>query len=255
MRGRGGLISALVSIAGVVLCLTPLTSAHHAVLRFNLEEMTQTADRIFVGRCVLIEETRDTIAQGVLPITRYTFEVERVIKGKLPKQFTFTQLGHAAPRAVGKGGEMTIHGRAVTPDSFIHGMTAYREGERYVLFLIPNYAGGKVTYPVGLYQGSFEVTRMPSGQEMVRNGINNLGLFTARYNGTKMSNADAQVIFPERDEPLASGIPLSEQSRSIVTKRGSFGLEPFLEMVDQINIAHQGARGEIVSQGKGAINQ
>src|SRR5688500_4111175 len=80
------------------------TDAHHAVLRFNLEEMTVASDRVFVGRCIGVEETEEDIAQGSMPVTLYTFEVERAIKGHLPKQLTFRQLGHPARRALGKGG-------------------------------------------------------------------------------------------------------------------------------------------------------
>src|SRR5215472_16456924 len=104
-----GWIRHLVLLAFVALTLliaTRALDAHHAVLRFNLEEMTATADRIFVGRCMAIEETEEMIAQGKMPVTLYTFEVERAVKGKLPKQITFRQLGHPARRALGKGGEM-----------------------------------------------------------------------------------------------------------------------------------------------------
>src|SRR5689334_3881305 len=96
---------ALVAAAGIAMLFSPrVMDAHHAVLRFNLEEMTATADRIFVGHCLNVEESEEMIAQGVMPITRYTFEIERAVKGKLPRQITFSQLGHPAHRAFGKGG-------------------------------------------------------------------------------------------------------------------------------------------------------
>ena len=64
-------------------------------------------------------------------------------------------------------------------------MSEYRVGDRVLLFLIPDYLDGKVTYPVGLYQGAFYVSTMPSGQELARNSINNLDLFTAnQYDNT-----------------------------------------------------------------------
>lgn len=236
-----------VSLSGIF-----TTDAHHAVLRFNLEEMTATANRIFVGRCAAIEETEELVAQGNMPVTRYTFEVESAIKGELPKQLVFRQLGHPTHRALGKGGEMTMHGQVVTPSTFIHGMSEYKIGERMVLFLIPDYMGGKVTYPVGLYQGAFQISEMPSGQELVRNSINNLGLFTASYNGTAMTKATAKVIFPEQDNPLSSNQGLSAQSQSLADKRGALPLNSFLELVGRINEVHGGARGSIVSTGKGA---
>jgi hypothetical protein len=231
--------------------------AHHAVLRFNLEEMTATADRVFVGHCISVNETEDEIAQGVLPVTRYTFRLERAVKGKLPREITITQLGHPARRAVGKGGEMTMHGNVVTPGSFLHGMSEYRVGDRVVLFLIRNYLEGKATYPVGLYQGAFYISKMPSGQELVRNGINNLGLFTAPYNGTRMKASDARVVFPERNEPLAEVPGLSISSETLVQKRGALPLEPFLQVVERIVATHGDEPGVIVDQskGKGAILQ
>jgi hypothetical protein len=229
--------------------------AHHAVLRFNLEEMTATADRIFIGRCLAVEETVETVAQGQMPVTRYTFEVERAIKGKLPRQITFRQLGHPAHRALGKSGEMTMHGQAVTPSTFIHGMSAYHVGDRMLLFLIPNYLGGKVTYPVGLYQGAFFIAQMPSGRELARNSINNLGLFTAPYNGTTMKASDARIIFPDQDQPLATGQSLSVKSESLASKRGSLPLDAFIDLVDRINVAHAGERGTIVSSAKGGAAQ
>jgi len=249
------MLASLALITLGLLVTAPITGAHHAVLRFNLEEMTSTADRIFVGSCLKIEETEDLIAQGQMPITRYTFEVERAVKGKLSKQVTFSQLGHPAHRAFGKGGEITMNGRAVSPDTFIHGMSEYHVGDRLLLFLIPDYLGGKVTYPVGLYQGAFYISRMPSGQELARNSISNLGLFTAAYNGTSMVPANAKLIFPDRDNPLADGHGLSARSQALVTKRGALPLDGLLELVDRINTAHGGERGAIISSVKGGAAQ
>lgn len=220
------------------------TDAHHAVLRFNLEEMTAAADRVFVGRCVGVEETEEDIAQGRMPVTLYTFEVERAIKGRLPKQFTFRQLGHPARRSLGKGGDMTMHGRKVTAKAFFHGMSEYEAGDQLVLFLIPDYLGGKVTYPVGLYQGAFDVTEMPSGERLVRNSINNLGLFTSPYNGTRMRDADAKVIFPE-----GGSVP------ALARKRGALPLSEFVETVEQIVVSHGGERGSITEGQRGVIEQ
>jgi hypothetical protein len=225
--------------AALVLLVSAPGGAHHAVLRFNLEEMTLCADRIFVGRCVAVDETTDLIAQGRLPVTRYTFEVERALKGSIGRRLAFTQLGHPARRALGKGGEVVMHGNRAEPSTFFHGMSEYREGDRAVLFLIPNYLGGKVTYPVGLYQGAFSISTMPSGRELVRNSINNLGLFTAPYNGTAMKAADARVLFPDRDATVAG---------SLARKRGALPLEEFLEVVERIHAAHGGVSGKVVQR-------
>ena len=245
-RVRVMVSTALAAMA--VLSSVGIIDAHHAVLRFNLEEMTVASDRVFIGRCVGVQETEEEIAQGKMPVTLYTFEVERAIKGRLPKQLTFRQLGHPARRALGKGGEITMNGRKATPTAFFHGMSEYGVGDQMVLFLIPDYMGGKVTYPVGLYQGAFEVTQMPSGQQMVRNSINNLGLFTSPYNGTRMREADAKVIFPERG--VAAGL-----SQQMVRKRGALPLGDFIETVEQIVISHGGERGSITEGQRGVLQQ
>jgi hypothetical protein len=226
------------------LALAPSGGAHHMVLRFNLEEMTATADRVFVGRCSSVEETREMIAQGMLPVTIYTFNVERVIKGRIPAVFTFRQLGHTGS-AKAKGDQMTIHGQAAAPQVF-HGMTDYRVGDRLVLFLIPDYLGGKVTYPVGLYQGAFYVSDMPSGQQLVRNNINNLGLFTAPYNGYSVKSEEARVVFPERDQPIGDISTLNLSAEAIARKRGSLPLEDFLNLIEQIVVARGGQKGALI---------
>ena len=230
-------------LAVVALCL-PVAS-HHMVLRFNLEEMTATADRVFLGRCVAVEETQEMIAQGMMPVTLYTFEVERAIKGRVKRVLTIRQEGHRARIATGKKREMTMHGRVATPYT-LHGMSEYNLGDRVVLFLIPNYLGGKVTYPVGLYQGAFRVSDMPSGQRLVRNSINNLGLFTAPYNGWRLKAADARVVFPDRDEPIADIATVGVDGAALVRRRGSLPLEDFLKLVEQIVAAHGGSKGALI---------
>src|SRR5262245_60834722 len=85
--------------------------AHHAVLRFNLEELTVTADRVFIGRCVGIEGASEHMAGGDLAVTRYSFDIEQVLKGELPARFTFTEMGLPARTAL-KGG-VSSHGQAV----------------------------------------------------------------------------------------------------------------------------------------------
>ena len=246
MRVRVSIAASALTMLGIVWS----GDAHHAVLRFNLEEMTRAADRIFIGRCGAVEETQEMIAQGLMPVTLYTFEVERAIKGRVPKQLIVRQLGHPAHRSLGKGGDVVSHGRVVGPDTFLHGMSEYRVGERVILFLIPDYLGGRVTYPVGLYQGAFFVSDMPSGESLVRNSINNLGLFSAPYNGTAMRETDAKLIFPSRAETVQDAA-----GELLARKRGALPLEGFLEMIERIVDAHGDQRGVIIGSQKGAIQQ
>jgi hypothetical protein len=240
------------AVAAIVAYLSfSTTEAHHAVLRFNLEEMEATADRIFLGRCVNVEETEEVIAQGMMPVTHYTFEVEQAIKGKFKKQLTFSQLGHRARPSLGKEGGIRMHGEPVSTKEFIHGMAAYEVGDRALLFLIPNYLGDKVTYPVGLDQGAFYISTMPSGNDLIRNGINNTGLFDAPYNNYKMRESDARIIFPNLDEPInleRSGGKINTQNLNadeLTSKRGALPLKDFVSLVEQIVVAHGNQKGVI----------
>jgi hypothetical protein len=88
---------------------------------------------------------------------------------------------------------------------------------------------------------------MPSGQELVRNNVNNLGLFTAPYNGWRMKQAQAKMVFPDRDLPLSNfdDEGLSIRSETMAGKRGALPLDAFLSLVEQIVIAHGGKKGTI----------
>jgi hypothetical protein len=80
----------------------------------------------------------------------------------------------------------------------------------------------------------------------VRNSINNLGLFTAPYNGWKLKAADARVVFPDRDEPIGNISTLGVDGAALVRKRGSLPLDDFLKLVEQIVAAHGGSKGALI---------
>lgn len=231
--------SQVTAAAAAIGLLAATAQAHHAVLRFNLEEMTLTADRIFIGRCLDVDETTDVIAQGRLPVTRYTFDVEQVLKGGVPGRITFTQLGHATASPAKAG--VAVHGRLATPGFFLHGMSAYTVGSRMMLFLIPNYQGGKLTYPVGLEQGAFLVEDA-GGELLARNNLNNIGLFDTPFNSTVLRSGGAKVIAPDAPDPLAGGAGLSAGARGLPGRRGALPLAPMVELVTKIHAAH-GAKG------------
>jgi hypothetical protein len=239
------LIGAAISVSLVSLFILVSVNpigAHHAVRRVNLEEMTVMADRIFIGRCQSIEETEEAIAGGRFPVTRYTFEVERAVKGRIPRQLTVKHVGHAPRRASGKGGQITMHGRVVTSKSFLHGMNPYRMGERMLLFLNPDSPKGKTTSPVGLYQGAFFIRRMPSGLELAHNSINNLGLFSTPYTGLGVKENEAQMIFTEGDRAM------DQRVESLVHRRGALPLDQLIEVVERIVTAHRGQKGMITGK-------
>ncbi len=231
----------LAVLLSVMFSTQMLTSkAHHAVLQFNLEEMVATADKVFVGKCTSIKETEEMIAQGIMPVTYYTFTVSEKIKGDIPQTFTFKQLGHQ-PRKFNKtikNNEIVpmVGGKIADPDTFIvHGMSYYRVGDEMMLMLIPNYMAD-LTYPVGLYQGAFHVTRTSTGKPIVKNSINNRGLFTNAYNNYSKSTDKAKVIHPEGDleVPVIASRTSNQNFAALIGKPGALPLTDFTGLVRTI---------------------
>ncbi|MBI4851771.1 MAG: hypothetical protein HY819_08250 [Acidobacteria bacterium] len=234
----------LAILLAVLFSTQMLTSkAHHAVLQFNLEEMVATADKVFVGKCTNIKETEEMIAQGMMPVTYYTFAVSEKIKGDIPQTFTFKQLGHQ-PRKFNKnisGKEVMpmvggVGGRIADPDSFIvHGLSNYHIGEEMLLMLIPNYMGD-LTYPVGLYQGAFYITQTSKGKQIVKNSINNRGLFTNPYNNYSKSSDKAKVIHPEGglEIPIIASRNSNQNFATLIGKPGALPLNDLTGLVRTI---------------------
>ncbi|MCS6884771.1 MAG: hypothetical protein RMM17_03560 [Acidobacteriota bacterium] len=202
-------------------------SAHHAVLKFNLEEMVATADRIFIGKCIEVREEEELIARGLLPVTTYTFTVSKVLKGEVPERFTFKQLGFRPFKDSGKRNELN-------PNYYIHGMRGFQVGDELLLMLTPQYMDGNLTYPVGLYQGAFFIRRDSSGRAFARNSINNSGLFSNPYNRYSKSLAEARVIFPDNDQVLQSKRLSQTKVDRMTSKPGAILLEDLVELIEEI---------------------
>lgn len=212
---------------------TPNTSAHHAVLQFNLEEMVATSDRIFIGRCTDIKESVEMIAQGELPVTSYTFAVSEKIKGSIGSTVTFKQLGHRAHKPTGKTLEPLIGGVVADPKNYIHGMTYYVVGEEMMLMLIPDYLEN-LTYPVGMYQGAFSISRTASGKGQIKNAINNRGLFTNLYTNYRKSTSQARVIHPDYDQPILDAKLSPQTATNLLSKPGALPVDDFVSLVRTI---------------------
>ncbi len=120
----------------------------------NLEEITQSADRIFAGKCISITEIEDD-PESKLPVIEYKFKIDESFKGLKGKdEITFKQW------------------KPTTRES------NYDVGKSYVLFLFPNSERG-LTSPVGFLQGQFEIES--SGfirkNKVVKNKAGNKGLY------------------------------------------------------------------------------
>jgi hypothetical protein len=213
---------------------TPLVGAHHAVLHFNLEEMSAVADRIFIGECIAVKETEEMIAKGIMPVTNYTFKISQTLKGQLPETYTFKQLGHRPRRPSGKKVEPLVGGYVADPKSYVHGMSHYQVGDQLLLMLTPQYMNGQLTYPVGLYQGAFYITPTATGKLLVKNSINNRGLFTNPYTNFRKQASTGKIINPEADRPILTSKLSAESVDRLMAKPGALPLEDLTSVLRTI---------------------
>ena len=119
----------------------------------NLEEVADSADRIFVGKCTDIEKV-DNDSESKLSVMRFKFKIIEGIKGTKNEEIISFKQWQPTVREVG-----------------------YKKGSKYILFLYPNSAVG-LTTPVGFQYGHFRVEKKGflNPKEIVINGYNNLGL-------------------------------------------------------------------------------
>src|SRR5262245_20868074 len=149
------------ALACLALCFLSFTPGRASQVRpLNLEEMTERADRIFIGRCVQVTARMDPELGQM--VTYATFAAERSGKGGVHGQVTIKLLGDQ--RA------------AREPGRSMAGVPGFERGEEVVLFLYGESRRG-LTSPVGLGHGKFMVVRDKNGQKLALNATGNESLF------------------------------------------------------------------------------
>lgn len=156
-------------LAGIalLLILIPIPSIAPAdqALDISMEDLAR-CELAFRGRLVKAEASLlyKEGFKGGMAVTNYTFDVSDVLKGDVPKTFSFTQAGASQvdSKKLGK--------------PFIYGAPTYVVGKEYVLFLTKENKLG-LRAPVGLKSGKFQVTVMPDGKAMVANEFSNKAVF------------------------------------------------------------------------------
>ena len=165
-----------------------------SVERINLFEMVRAADRIFWGRCLEAESGQEP-STG-LPVTTYTFEVLRGLKGAQAKESVrFRQLS---------GG----------PAGGIRGLPEFSPGQELLLFLYPDSRLG-LTSPVGLAQGMFRVGKGGRGGQAVLNRVGNANLLH-RASSTQIRGS---TLSAEEQAALRPGAPISLDRFESVVRR------------------------------------
>jgi hypothetical protein len=119
----------------------------------NLEEMTDRAAVIFVGRCLEVTEQGHPQLRRV---TRVTFQVEQPVKGRVGQRVTIEMPGRSSDSLSG------LH---------IAGVPEFKKGDEVLLFLYGKSKLG-LSVPVGLGQGRFTIRRDKLGLAV---GVNDFG--------------------------------------------------------------------------------
>ena len=117
----------------------------------NLEQMTTGARTIFYGKCVAAEARMD---ENGLPATRYTFEIQRTLKGQAGSTFSIKQFGFAPTYRPASDRSLSV--------ATVEGMPEYRLGESYLIFLAAVSPMG-YSSPQGLGQGAEKVAVRGAG--------------------------------------------------------------------------------------------
>ncbi len=153
------------------------------LLTLDLGALTSGADRVFVGHVLSVRSGPD--ASG-FPATWTTFAVDQAVKGALPATLTIKQLG-ARPSA--EGGAIFR----------VPGMPEYREGEKVLLFLNPDSAGG-FSSPVGLGQGCFRIAG-DGADAVAENDLGNVNLGNTTSAAAARAKAAAGSAAPDATAP------------------------------------------------------
>jgi hypothetical protein len=134
-----------------LLCLLATNSSFATVLPVSLDQMAKNAAVIFYGRVISNEVKVDDVSQRVATFT--TFEILDAIKGVNTSTYTVKQIGGRLP-----GSQIVTR---------IYGVPRFTVNTEYVVFL-PKASRLGFASPIGLGQGSYNVSTDASGNKTVR---------------------------------------------------------------------------------------
>lgn len=166
--------------------LLVVTATHGTVVESrNLTELTDLAERIFVGRVIGLS---DDLSPENIPYTTITFEVITSIKGGLTEgsTFAYNQFGLLAPRPVGTDDKKLMV-------ALVEGMPRYAVGEEAMVFLYYAAPMTGLCTSVGLAQGKFTIA-----DGKIYNVLDNDGLFAGMaLDVSRLTRGEAQMLAQE----------------------------------------------------------
>jgi hypothetical protein len=125
-----------------------------SVLPLSLEQLSTQASLIFFAEVVSNQSKIDEKSGRIATFTE--FKIVDLIKGDAEQRHTIKQIG---------GYDTNSNTRL-----FVHGVPTFQVGNEYVVFL-PKESNLGFSSPLGLYQGSYTVTKI-DGEQLVSNGRN-----------------------------------------------------------------------------------
>jgi len=135
------------------------------------------ADIAFTGTCTSVEPMAKKLSEkGTVLATKYTFNVEDVIKGEVPAQFSFTHLGGSRVDARKLG----------LP--YIPGMPVFETGKKYTIFLSSETQYG-LRGVINLGVGKFNFVQGADGKTQVVNDYGNKSLFKGLPSNARVGKA------------------------------------------------------------------
>lgn len=167
------------------------------------------ANVAFTGTCTAVElSMKEISAKSSVHVTKYTFQVEEVIKGDVGSTFSYLQFG--SPR--GNAGYMP-------------GIPEFKVGTRYTVFLTSESPWG-LRGVISLGAGKFNFVQGPDGKAQVVNDYGNKTLFTGLPNTSKVMKA------------------LSTGGVSAGAETGPIDYKSFVDMMKELSTKDEAAKPE-----------
>jgi len=187
------------------------TANSATVLPLNLDELTQSAQNVFVGTCLDNKTVIDSATQ--MMVTYTTFQVDESLKGDLSSTYTIKQISAKATN----DDMLTVF--PSVPEFIID--------QQYVVFFpAPSELG--FASPVGLKQGAFDIIK-DKQQAMVSNGRS----FTEMLpNNTTATAATGQVTVTPVQRSKQSSQSFSTREKQ--TNQQHMPLSEFLDIIKQM---------------------
>jgi hypothetical protein len=174
-------------IVALLLLLPATEAAASTVLAMSLEEMSERAETIFVGR--VAGSRADWNAERTRIYTYVTFDVSRYLKGGSDSRVATVRL---------------LGGRVGPYLAMVPGAPQFDVGEEVLLFCAGS--GARIPTVLGLSLGKFTVATDASGEKIVKRDISSLMLADHRTDSRKPSDPVTRYRLSEVESRIREAV-------------------------------------------------